>query len=71
MKNSVQRARPIGQQVDPTRVCQAKNRVPAVEVQWFLHDDVVNSSTGQRRDARRSSLRLLLLITRLEQELIF
>merc|ERR1712086_856867 len=68
IKNSVQRARPRGQKVDPRRVCQANNRVPAVGIQWFLHNDVVNSSTGQRGDARRSRLRLLLLIIRIEEE---
>ena len=70
IKNSVQRARPRGQKVDPRRVCQAKNRVPAEGIQWFLHNDVVNSSTGQRGDARRSRLRLLLLIIRVEEELL-
>ena len=70
IKNSVQRARPRDQKVDPRRVCQAKNRSPAGGIQWFLHNDVVNSSAGQRGDARRSRLRLLLLIIRVEEELL-
>ena len=70
INNSVQRARPRDQKVDPRRVCQAKNRVPAERIQWFLHNDVANSSTGQRRGARRNSLRPLLLIIRIEEELL-
>ena len=41
IKNSVQRARPRDQKVDPRRVCQARNRVPAEGIQWFVHSDVV------------------------------
>ena len=70
VKNSVQGARPSGQKVDPRRGCQAKNRVPAGGIQWFLRNDVVNSCTGQRRVARRTSLRPLLLIIRIEEELL-